>query len=110
MVFLSLLILPNIKIPLITSIGSNTLYIYLFHDYFVWTSNFKSNYVYNCFLYTTIIIIIFGSNLICDALNTMINVMHKNIMEDNHKGKMIIMVISFSFILILIQPINCRKL
>ena len=110
MVFLSLLILPNIKIPLITSIGSNTLYIYLFHDYFVWTSKFKSYYVYNSFLYTTGIVIIFGSSIVSDTLNNMINIMHKNIMDNNHNGKMIVLVMSLSFILILIQPINFRKL
>ena len=35
MILFNLLLLQNIKIPIITTIGSNTLYIYLFHDYFI---------------------------------------------------------------------------
>ena len=105
MILFNLLLLPNIKIPIITTIGSNTLYIYLFHDYFVLILNFKKYYFLLSFFCSFLIIILLGSNFITKHLNLFFDILHQNIIKDNNKGKIIILIISLSYINILIYPI-----
>ena len=105
MILFNLLLLPNFKIPIITTIGCNTLYIYLFHDYFVITLHFKRYYFLLSFFCTLLIVIVLGSNFVRKYLNLFFDFLHQNILLDNNKGKIIILMITLSYIFILIYPI-----
>ena len=115
MILIFLLILPNKKIPILNNFGKNSLYIYLFHRIFAIISqkqffsyNNNSDYiiVYSL-LFTLIILFIFGSDTLTKICNSFLNSIHKNIIEDTLKGKIILNIFYLSFICILmIRPVS----
>ena len=115
MIFLILLILPNMKIPLINKWGKNSLYIYLFHRIFtiITQKNLFSQKKYSdhivelSIIFSLIISFIFGSDLLNKFLNSILNNIYKNIIEYKIKGKIICNFLCFSFIFMLfIKPIT----
>ena len=116
MIFSSFFSVPNIKIPLLSKWGRNSLYIYLFHRIFTIISqkNLFSQIKYSediiiilSIIFTFIILIIFCSNFINKVCNLILNPIHKNLFETNKKGKIISFTLCLSFIfLMLINPLN----
>lgn len=108
-IIFSLLLIPNNNLYLITKIGKNTLYIYLFHriitiiiDYELF-SKIKNELIiifYSVF-FTIIILVIFGSNCFVYKTNKYIDFIHINLINNNKRGKLIKSVISLFFIFIL---------
>ena len=115
MIILFLLILPNSKLPIINKWGKNSLFIYIFHRIFPFFAFYEffdkkknSEYIIEySFIFTLIILFIFGSDVCNKFCNTIINSLHKNIIEYNIKGKIISSFIFLSFIILLmIKPIS----
>ena len=114
MSFLLLFSLPNKKIPILTMIGRNSLYIYLFHRVF---TLFFGRYlgfhinlnkiIFYSFIGTIIIVIVFGNNYINKKMNQFIDFIYVNMSLNNKKGKFIkfLFILLFSLI-ILIRPID----
>jgi hypothetical protein len=108
----SLLLIPNKHIPFLTKTGKNTLYIYLFHRIFtiIVDKEIFQNIKYRLYIinfsliFTIIIILIFGANIVVNGINKFINYIHNNIISESKKGKIIGLFISLVFILI--QLIN----
>ena len=77
----SLLLISNKKIPLLTTIGKNTLYIYLFHRIITividkeFLHNIKSEIciILFSFLFTLFILLTFSSNALISKMNSFIN-------------------------------------
>jgi len=77
MILFFLLIIPNIKILFLSKFGKNSLYIFLFHRILTIITQKKlfihqkfSNYIITySFIFSLIILIIFGSDLVCNTLN-----------------------------------------
>jgi len=114
MSFLLLFSLPNKKIPIITMIGRNSLYIFLYHRvftllfgrYFRTQKNLNTIILYS-FILTIIIIIVFGNNYINEKMNQFIDFIYTNISLNNKKGKFIkFLFILLLSIIILIRPID----
>ena len=115
MIMIFLLILPNKKIPILNKFGKNSLYIYLFHRIFAIISqkeffsyNNNSDYIIEySFLFTLIILFIFGSDKLTKICNSFLNSVHKNIIENTSKGKIIVNIFYFSFIgILMIKPVS----
>ena len=115
MIVLSFLFIPNIKLPFLSKWGRNSLYIYLFHRIFtiITQKNLFSYTKYSDYiielsiLFTFIILILFGSDFVKNNCNLILNSIHKNLLENNKKGKIISFTLCFSFIfLLLINPLN----
>ena len=114
MSFLLLFSLPNKKIPIITMIGRNSLYIYLFHivftllfrRYFGLKINLNKLILYS-FILTIIITLVFGNNYFNTKMNQFFDYIYINISLNNKKGKFIkFLFILFFSLLILIRPID----
>ena len=109
MILFCLLLLPNIKIPFINKRGKNSLYIFLFHRLFtivvekeLFNKTKYNNYIITySFLFTLIILFIFGSDLVNRNCNYILNSIHKNLLEYNKKGKIIGFIFCLSFIVLL---------
>ena len=115
MIFFNILLIPNFKIPLISKMGRNSLYIYLFHRVITIIIQVEYlNHIYNSlyvignsFILSFLISLIFGSDFISKVGNSSLNSIHKNILESNNKGNIIKFIFSLYFILLLlIKPIN----
>ena len=109
MVFLLLFALPNRKIPIITMIGRNSLYIYLFHR--VFTLLFVRYYgikvdltqiMKKSLVGTIIIVIVFGNDYITKILNLFIDFIYINMSLNNKKGRFIKLIFFLLFILIIL--------
>lgn len=117
-IILIILVLPNLKIPFITKIGKNSLFIYTFHRIFTiilrhetFSKSQKDSYIILCYLIFSIIIcFIFGSNYFTNIMNLFINYLHENLKSMEKKGKITGLFFSFSFISILmIEPLQKIK-
>ena len=115
MILFFLLLLPNIKIPIINKWGKNSLYIYLFHRIFTiiaqkqlfYQKKYSNHIIEYSILFSLIILFIFGSNFINKSCNFLFNSIHKNLLEFNTKGKIIGFIFCLSFISLLsINPIK----
>ena len=81
MIIFSSLTIPNKNIWLLTKIGKNSLYIYLFHriitiiiDKELFTqSKYSNNIILYSLLFSLLIIIIFGSDFFAKIINNFIN-------------------------------------
>ena len=114
MIFLLLFSLPNKKIPIITMIGRNSLYIYLFHR--VFTLLFFQYYQYKINLVqimekslkgTIIIVIVFGNDYITKIMNLFVDFLYINISLNNKKGRFIKLIFFLLLILIILsKPIH----
>ena len=112
LIFLSL---PDKKIIFINKCGKNSLYIYLFHriltiiahkELFSKKDNFKNIIEYS-FIFTLVISFVFGSDILTKFCDSLLNILHKNLIEFNFKGKIISSIFCLSFIcLLLIKPIK----
>ena len=114
MIFLFLLILPNIKITFLSKFGKNSLYIFLFHriltiiaqnKLFIQKS-YSNNIISYSFLFSIIILLVFGSDLVYNNCNSILNTIHKNFFDKNIKGRLI----RFSFYLTLILLLSIKPL
>lgn len=114
MIFLLLFSLPNKKIPIITMIGRNSLYVYLFHR--VFTLLFFQYYQYKINLVqimkkslkgTIIIVIVFGNDYITKIMNLFVDFLYINISLNNKKGRFIKLIFFLLLILIILsKPIH----
>ena len=108
-IFYFLSLLPNIKLPLITKWGKNSLYVYLFDRIFylytekrIFNRKKYSNHIIKySILFTFVLLFIFGSDFVNKYLNLILNFIHKNLVEFNNKGKMISFLFILSFIFLL---------
>ena len=88
MILFGLLLVSNIKIPLINKWGKNSLYIYLFHRLFtvivdkeLFSKTKSNNYIITySFLFSLIILFIFGSDFVNRNCNYVLNSIHKNLL------------------------------
>ena len=113
MIFLLLFSLPNRNIPVLTMIGRNSLYIYLYHRIF---TIFLIQYlgceikfflfIIYCFIATIIIVIVFGNNYFNEKMSQFIEFIYINMSLNNKKGKFI----KFLFILLLTLIIMIRPI
>jgi fucose 4-O-acetylase-like acetyltransferase len=110
MIILLLLALPNTKIPIITMIGRNSLYIYLFHRIF--TLLFTKHYglkvnllqiMKKSLIGTIIIVIVFGNDYITKYLNLFIDFIYINMSLNTKKGRFIKLIFFLLFILIILS-------
>ena len=110
MIILLLLALPNTKIPIITMIGRNSLYIYLFHR--VFTLLFTKHYglkvnllqiMKKSLIGTIIIVIVFGNDYITKYLNLFIDFIYINMSLNTKKGRFIKLIFFLLFILIILS-------
>ena len=113
-----ILVLPNIKLPFITKIGKNSLFIYTFHRIItiilpnkIFSKSQNDSYIILYYLLFSIIIcFIFGSKYFTNIMNLFINYVHENLKGMKKKGKIIGLFFSFSFISILmIEPFQINK-
>lgn len=113
-----ILVLPNIKIPFITKIGKNSLFIYTFHRIFtiilpheIFSKSQNDSYIILFYLIFSIIIcFIFGSNYFTNIMNLFINCLHENLKGMERKGKIMGLFFSFSFIgILMIEPLQIIK-
>lgn len=123
MIFFNILLIPNFEIPLLSKLGRNSLYIYLFHRVITIIIQVEYlNHTYNslyvigiCFTLSLLIALIFGADFISKFFNHILNSIHKNILESNNKGNIIKFIFSLYFILLLLikpiyQFINGKKI
>ena len=112
-ILIMILIVPNKKIFLLTKIGKNSLYIYLFHriltiiiDYELFNKlKYNSYIIQYSIVFTMIILLIFGSDYFAVIIETFINKIYDNLYKFNTFGKIIGLNFSILFILILfIKP------
>ena len=117
-IILIILVLPNIKLPFITKIGKNSLFIYTFHRIItiilpnkIFSKSQNDSYIILYYLLFSIIIcFIFGSKYFTNIMNLFINYVHENLKGMKKKGKIIGLFFSFSFISILmIEPFQINK-
>ena len=109
MILFCLLLLPNIKIPIINKWGKNSLYIYLFHriitiiayEEFFYQKKYSKNIIVYSILLTLIILFIFSSDNLNNFCNSLLNSIYKHLSEYNIKGKIIGFLFCLSFILLL---------
>ena len=115
MIIFCFLLLPDVRIPIISKWGKNSLYIYLFHRIFTiiaYKNFFKKqqnsiSIIEFSILFSFIILFVFGSDFCNKYCNYILNYIHKNLIEYNLKGKIIINIFCISFIiLLLIRPIK----
>ena len=118
MIIFILLLIPNAKIPILNKWGKNSLYIYLFHRIITLIAsrnifaqkNFSSYIIELSFIFTLIILFVFGSDFIFLSCNAFLAFIHKNILDYNLKGKIIRYIFCFSFIfMLLINPIKIHS-
>ena len=110
MIIFSSLTIPNKNIWLLTKIGKNSLYIYLFHriitiiiDKELFTqSKYSNNIILYSLLFSLLIIIIFGSDFFAKIINNFINMIYDYLFEMNIKGKICGFIFSIFFISILL--------
>ena len=111
MILFLFLLLPNVKIPILNKWGKNSLYIYLFHrlftiitqkEFFCLKKNSDYIIIYSV-IFTLILLIIFGSDIVTSFFNSSLNYIHKNLVKFKLKGQIIcnIFILSFVFILLL---------
>lgn len=111
----SILLIPNKQIPILTKIGKNSLYVYLFHRIFTLIIDFElfSKYKYNCniigysLFFSSIICLFFGNDYFSKIINNFIIFIYYNLFFKNTKGKIIGFIFSLLFIrILLIKPLN----
>ena len=94
------------------------MYIYLFHRIITLIAsrnifaqkNFSSYIIELSFIFTLIILFVFGSDFIFLSCNAFLAFIHKNILDYNLKGKIIRYIFCFSFIfMLLINPIKIHS-
>lgn len=119
MIFFFLLLIPNTKIHIMNKFGKNSLYIYLFHRIITLVvsrnifnkKNFASHIIELSFIFTIIVLFVFGSDFVLHFCNASLEFIHKNLFYYNFKGKIIRYIFCFSFILmLLINPIKIYSL
>ena len=102
----------NEGVHFINKWGKNSLYIFLFHrifpfitDHFFFNNKKYSKHIIKySFLFTFMILFVFGSDFVNKSCNSILNFIHKNLLEYNYKGKIISFFIILSFIALLINP------
>ena len=109
-IIFSLLIITNNPILILTRIGKNTLYIYLFHriitiiiDKELFNENSEIYIILLSLIFSFIILFVFGSNFLSLIFNKFISFIHYNIQNMNIFGKKIgfIFIILFIYFLLL---------
>ena len=96
-ILIMMLIIPNKNIFLLTKIGKNSLYIYLFHRIFTIIIDFEvfSQLKYNSYIiqysiiFSILIILIFVSDFFSKIIRTIINNIYDNLYKFNFTGKII---------------------
>ena len=109
-ILIMILIVPNKKIFLLTKIGKNSLYIYLFHriltiivDYELFNKlKYNSYIIQYSIVFTILILLIFGSDFFVKIIETFLNKIYDNLYKFNTIGKIIGLYFSLFFILILL--------
>ena len=112
MIFFFVLLFENDeKITIINKWGRNSLYIFLFHrifpfiaDYYFFNKKKNSQHIIKySFLFSLIVNFIFGSDFVNKFCNAFLNLIHKNLLEFNFKGKIISILFCLSYIVLLFK-------
>ena len=109
-----LLLLPNYNIFFLSKFGKNSLYIYIFHKFFIISVQEKifikltnNQLIILSFVFSVIIMILFGNNLVNKYCNSLIDLIYNNINNAKTKGKLLSFAFYFSLIILFaLKPIE----